>query len=302
MCWSKDYFFHLFLRNDDAKVIFYLFAGFLNSRPFFPLSLPPLHPPLSITLNHPLRRLVILHKPHRAILFQKSIRLHKRLPRLFEFHDDVSVRPEAVVHRGHFRIQFFAGCYVGGSLVYLQFREKVRDGFSAVRAYFRAVEGDDEVRHVWRRVVERDKVVLGGEEDVEDEEAGLGVGLAPLFAIGVPGLEGEEAGAGHHEVLDVGNVVGDGRVRVAKDGEDVRLDAEVHGDELGAAFFVAGGYAAKDATPRLAGFVPGGDGPVGDGADGGVGVVEVEDARRGLLEKLARAVAEELVHAHLHFE
>lgn len=52
----------------------------------------------------------------------------------------------------------------------------------------------------------------------------------------------------------------------------------------------------------MAGAVVGCDGEVREGGGGGVLVVEVEDARGGLLEELAAAVAKEFVEADLHFE
>jgi len=196
---------------------------------------------------------------------------------------------------------------IGSGLENVQLLQERIHSRSAVRGDLAAVQGDSQVRQVGFGVLEGAEVAAGLQEDLQDSEAGLHVGLAVAAAGWVPELEGGDARAGHLQVADVQDVAGFGvdvrsAVAVAEDGEDVEVRAQGHGDALGAALFVAGAHAAEDGAPGLAGLVPGRDGLVVDGADGGVGGVEVEFAGGGFLEHFAAAVAEEFVEADLDFE
>ncbi len=64
-----------------------------------------------------------------------------------------------------------------------------------------------------------------------------------------------------------------------------------HSEQMGNPYLVRACKTAEYGAPGLTGLVPGGDRLPGDGADRGVGDVKVEDARGGLLKKLAAAMA-----------
>jgi hypothetical protein len=131
-----------------------------------------------------------------------------------------------------------------------------------VRLDLAAVQRDGQVREVVLAVLELAEVAAGAQEDLQDGEARLHVGLAVAAARRVPELQGGDTGACHLQVAHVEDVAGFGvdvrfAVAVAEDLEDFEVRAEGHGDALGAAFLVAGAHAAEDGAPGLAGLVPG---------------------------------------------
>lgn len=159
-----------------------------------------------------------------------------------------------------------------------------------------AVKLDGQIGEVVLGVVKLAEVILGLKEALENGETSLAVSLSPFLALGIPHLERGETSTGHGKVRcieDIASFIVNilRTVAEAEDLEDRELAAQMHGNQLSTALFVRSSNASKYGTPGLAWLVPCRDGLVVDRADGRVLLIEVEDARGRLLQKLAAAVA-----------
>ena len=171
--------------------------------------------------------------------------------------------PELRVDLGHAEEEAGAALDVRRRLVDVQLLEVGADGLAARRQDLGPVEADLQVREVVRpRVLELAEVAVARlQEALQDAETRLRVRLPPLLAFRIPHFQRRETGPRHREVRRVEDVAGravdvDRPVAEPEDLEHRELAAEVHGDELGAAFLVRAGHAAEDGPPSLARSVP----------------------------------------------
>lgn len=146
-----------------------------------------------------------------------------------------------------------------------------------------AVQLNRQIRQVILGVVQLAKVFAGIKEALEDGESSLAVSLTPFLALGIPHLQGREAGTGHTEIRaeeDVTCIVVHilCPVAVAKNFQDGEFAAQVDTNQLGTAFLIRGTHVSEYGTPSLARLVPGSDGLLCDGADRRVLLVKVENA------------------------
>lgn len=289
--------------------------------------LKPLQIPLGPTPDHPLNAILILDQPHLPVRIFHRVRLHEYLPWDFPLQHQIPhllcpecaswlvapAAPAHPLHPRHILIQPFAPLQIRSGLENVQLLQITLDGFPADGEDLAPIQPHGEI--VQRAVralhdIDPTEPLARAQEGFEDAEAGLHVRLPPLLGLGVPELEGDDAGARHGEVGRVEDVAGGARHvdfgvvagAEAEEGEDAEVAGEGHGDAFGAAFLVGRGEGGEEGGVRFGGFVVGGAGFPRHGAEGGVLPVEVEDARRGFLEQFAGAVAKEFVDADLDFE
>lgn len=127
--------------------------------------------------------------------------------------------------------------------------------------------------------------------------------LPPLLALRIPHLDRAETCSSHAQVASIENIASFivhvfGTVAESKDLENLKVTGQVHGDKLSTALLVRGSDGAEYRAPGLARLIPGRNRPLCNRANRGVGIVKVEDARGGLLEKLAAAVAYDVSVMH----